>query len=81
MASTKGTPKKRRSYIDSEFGLRLRRARERAGLNIDAAAKRMKVSKNTFYSWEANDRTPRDLLKLARLVGLSISELFGEGAA
>lgn len=77
MTSTKGTSKAGRSRPDS-FGSRLRRARERAGLDIPTAARKMKVGRSTFYSWEANKRKPRNLVRLVGVVDATVAELFGE---
>jgi transcriptional regulator with XRE-family HTH domain len=80
MASIKGGPRHGRSKADT-FGKRLRRAREAAGLTAAEAADRMEVSLSAYYSWESDDRTPRDLVGLARVVRTSIGALYGERAA
>ena len=77
MASTKGTSKTSRSR-GGTFGARLREARERAGLTIPTAAKRMGVARSTFYSWESDERAPRNLVRLVGVVGTTVAELFGE---
>ena len=41
----------------------------------------MDVSLSAYYSWESDDRTPRDLVGLVKVVRTSIGALFGERAA
>ena len=79
MVSIKSGHKDRRHQ--SEFGARLREARERAGLSIEELASKMSVGLSTAYCWEAGKRMPRNLLKLARTVRTSVGALYGERAA
>lgn len=76
MASTKGTSERERS-AQKAFGERLKQARERVGLDVPTAARKMRVGRSTFYSWESGDRKPRNLVRLADLVDATIAELFG----
>jgi transcriptional regulator with XRE-family HTH domain len=81
MASIKGGLRHARSKPKT-FGERLREARQRAGLSVVEAARRMKVARTTFYSWEENTRRPpRDVAALAKLVETTVAVLYGERAS
>lgn len=62
------------------FGKRLKEARERAGLSAAELADSLNVGKNTIWRWEQGERTPsdKDKLRLAQLLGTTVSFLIGE---
>lgn len=63
------------------FGSRLKSARLAAGLSATDVADKMEVAVSTYYSWEADDRSPRDVVRLAAAVRSTVGALYGERAA
>ena len=68
--------------MESTFGLRLRIARDAAGLTQAQVSERVKIASTAVARYEHDDDTPRDerARALAAAVGVSVSWLrFGEG--
>lgn len=55
-------------------------ARRKAGLTVEALAKKIDVTKQAVSSWETDVSVPRSdhLPGLARALGVTVGELFGE---
>lgn len=65
----------------NEFGSRLRKLRENAGMSqIDLAIK-MNVSDKTVSSWENGTRNPKDIIGIANAIGVSVDVLLGENSS
>lgn len=73
--------KNERGPEPNTFGWRLREARRAARLSPQKIATRMGVGISTYYSWEANARSPRKLERLATVTRTSVGALYGERAA
>jgi transcriptional regulator with XRE-family HTH domain len=63
------------------FGWRLREARLATGLPARKIAKKLRVAVSTYYSWEGNAKTPRNVVRLATVVRSTVGALYGERAA
>jgi len=68
--------------VQTTLGASIKRARLAQGLTQEQLAKRLGVSRPTITMWESGATTPnaRKLEELARAIGLTESELFGEPA-
>ena len=66
-----------RMHTPLGMGLRLRQAREKAGLSLRALADRAGVDFSTIYRIEAGDTVPKldTLEKLAKALGVSVRDL------
>lgn len=62
----------------ARFGERIRAARVKRGLQIDDVARLMGASTSTYYSWEEGTHVPRDVRKLADVLGTTVGALHGE---
>lgn len=66
---------------ENEIGKNIRRLRKTAGLSLDAFAKQTGLSKGYLSKLENSDKSPpvSTLIIIAEALGVSLSELFGEG--
>jgi len=66
-----------------EIGAKLTAARRGRGLTQEALAERLGVTPQAVSTWERNENIPdtRKLAELARLLGISLDDLFSEAAA
>lgn len=62
-----------------DFGLRLKKLREKKNYSQAQAAKRVGVSRSTMSAYERNLKTPRleTLIEIARLYGASVDYILG----
>ncbi len=60
------------------LGARIRAARTRRGMAAEDAARYMGVSVSTLYSWEEGSHMPRDMSRLASIIGTTVGGLHGE---
>lgn len=74
-------PGGRRKSNPETFGSRLKAARLAADMAADEVAKKMGVALSTYYSWESDERSPREVVALASVVRSSVGALYGERAA
>lgn len=69
-------------YASMEFGANIRRYRKAKGWNQGVLAERVGVAQATITRWETREREPSfdDLEKLARVLEVTVSDLFREGS-
>ena len=60
------------------IGERISKRRAVLGLTQGELARKLKVDKSAIAHWEANDWKPRNLERVARGLGLSMSEFWAD---
>lgn len=68
--------------VPAAFPSALKSAREALGIDPIAAARRCKVKRSTYYSWESGARAPRpsDFPAIAAAMRTTVATLYGEAA-
>ncbi len=66
-----------------EIGAKLTAARKGRGLTQEALAERLGVTPQAISTWERNENVPdtRNLVELARILGISLDDLFSDAPA